>query len=724
MSSGSSHRRRGPLVSALGYASWLSCLLLIAGCQGKSRLAEPTELGSDRDRNLTVSFEGAQSVSPRELEKELGRVLDDFEDSGFRAAYLDDAAYRLEAFLRERGFLSARSDASWFPTESGGHIEFSVEEGPQAELESFVIQGATVFGEDELRGLFQFPRGTGDSDSKTFYASGAFAEGRRALEDRYAALGYPDLDLRGPTLFREPNGTSVRVVLDLVEGVAQRLAAVEFDVEGPVTAEQLEGSVDEWIGEPYTARLATRVRGRLLETYANLGFPNATVVAPRRLDPETGAVTLRVRVVPGPRVRLGTIHTPEDVRSRRSFVLERLGLTPGDLYDEAALRRGFARLYRTGLYRTVEVDLGQDPPADLSDPAAAYPSDIEDTVVRDLFVQLDEAPSSELFVEPGYGAFERSRLRAGFRQRNLFGTGRGLRLEGLIAERAAGIELGLSDPRLFGTDILGDASISYELRDRPSFTREESSFELSGTFARTRTFQFAVEYAIRNSQVFDVEVDPAFDETLAAALEGVDVASLTIAPSYDSRDRLFTPSSGVQARFSLEWANGGLGSEIDFLRPTFSLSAFWPLDAVSPGAVLGATFQGGAIVPLGGADEIPITERFFNGGAHTVRAFEQDELGPQDGQGQFLGGRALQIASIEWRQPLIGRLHGALFYDLGNVLVDHRDAFDLSGIRGGPGAGLRYLLPVGPIRLDVGVNPDTNAGESALVIHFSVGMAF
>ena len=695
-------------------------------CRGASRLVDSPESLPDEEQPLALIFVGSNSVEPRELERALDTVLDDFEASGYRPAYLDDAAYQLEAYLRELGFLGARAEASWTPEGTGGRIEFRVQEGPRAVLQSFEIRGASVFDVRDLRSLFEFQTGTWEQQPATFYAPGAFAEGRRQLEDRYAAAGYPDLTIQEPWLFREADGSAVRLSLELHEGTAQRLSAVEFDLnpedEDAVPIPELEASVRDLIGEPFTTRLATRVRGQLLEAYANRGFPEANVVAPRKLDAETGAVTLRARILPGPLVRIGEIHTPKDARSRRSFVLERLGIGPGDLYNEQALRSGFAKLYRTGLYRSVQVDLapmsGSEQAGSSSEAEPGVP------VLRDLVVQLDEAPSRELFVEPGYGAFELARLRAGYRERNLFGTGRGLRLEGLLAQRALGAELGLSDPALFGTNILGDASVSFEQRERPSFTRQESAFELSGTFARTRTFQLALEYMIGQTRVFDVSVDPAFDPTLAAALDGVDVASLTIAPSYDTRDRLFTPNRGVQARFGLEWASSALGSEIDFLRPTLSFSAFWPLDGLSEGTVLGATIQGGLIVPLAGTQEIPITERFFNGGAHTVRAFSQDDLGPRDGQGEPIGGRALQIASIELRQPLIGRLHGAVFYDLGSVRADHRDVLELSGLRGGPGVGLRYLLPVGPIRLDLGFNPDRRPGESEFVGHFSVGMAF
>jgi outer membrane translocation and assembly module TamA len=45
-------------------------------------------------------------------------------------------------------------------------------------------------------------------------------------------------------------------------------------------------------------------------------------------------------------------------------------------------------------------------------------------------------------------------------------------------------------------------------------------------------------------------------------------------------------------------------------------------------------------------------------------------------------------------------------------------------MRFGIGPGLRYASPVGPVRIDVGFNPDRRTGERRMVIHVSFGMAF
>jgi outer membrane translocation and assembly module TamA len=71
-----------------------------------------------------------------------------------------------------------------------------------------------------------------------------------------------------------------------------------------------------------------------------------------------------------------------------------------------------------------------------------------------------------------------------------------------------------------------------------------------------------------------------------------------------------------------------------------------------------------------------------------------------------------------------GNLTGAAFFDWGNVTEELKDYLRFTGFRPGLGIGLRYLLPIGPVRLDLGYNPTANDDEDDFVLHFSVGFPF
>jgi outer membrane protein assembly factor BamA len=119
---------------------------------------------------------------------------------------------------------------------------------------------------------------------------------------------------------------------------------------------------------------------------------------------------------------------------------------------------------------------------------------------------------------------------------------------------------------------------------------------------------------------------------------------------------------------------------------------------------------------------IPIDERFFNGGSTTVRSFGERDLGAHVG-GDPIGGEFFSVYNIEYTFPIFGELQGAVFVDAGNLLPSSSDA-GFGDMRYAVGVGLRYKLPIGPLRLDYGVNPSPRDYEDFGAFHFSFGFAF
>jgi len=113
-------------------------------------------------------------------------------------------------------------------------------------------------------------------------------------------------------------------------------------------------------------------------------------------------------------------------------------------------------------------------------------------------------------------------------------------------------------------------------------------------------------------------------------------------------------------------------------------------------------------------DELPTSQRLFAGGDQSVRGYGYDSLGDTDLNGRVIGGTEMVSASVEVDQMFTRRWGAALFVDAGDA-----SASGALAPRFGAGVGLRWLSPIGLLRLDVGFALDQDIGGWHL--HFGIG---
>jgi outer membrane protein insertion porin family len=671
---------------------------VLALAAGACRSAPP--LGGGKVK-VNVEFAGEFELQRDELEAAIAPDLENLERRNTPRSAVDDASYALVELLRERGYPQARVEYEVLEsTERELHARFTLDQGPRTRVVRLDFVGATRYSRGELAAAIGVRDPKPNSASPLWFVERDYERAVGALEAYYVDHGFAQVRVEPPLIEISADGERAEVTLAVVEGP-------RFFVLKPPTIAggiaELEAQLD-WtalVKRPFTPRSLQQARGAIGELYESSGYPDARVEPAEVELRESGEARLSLNVTPGPLVTIGGVRVEGAERTRAGFARAFVRFERGQKYSVTVLRESFRRLFATGLFTRVQMRLEPD-----------------GAEVRDLVVELEEAPSREIYVEPGLGSYEGPRMLVGWRDINLFGSGRVLRIEGLAAELAQRALVSVTEPRLFGTDFQGSLSLFREVRDEPSYDKDERGLGVSVLRNLSRQARAELEYRYRRSELTAVDIlDPlAQDE-----LDDFDISSVALSLGWDSRDSVFTPTRGVQARISAEIADESLGSELGFLRTRLIHATFVPL---SDAATLGLSYRAGVITPLGSTDTIPVQERFFNGGENTVRSFREDQLGPKDSTGEPLGGEVFHTVSVELRHDLRGALGGALFYDGGNVESSARDALHFDGFRHAVGVGLRYALPIGPLRFDIAANPDRRDGESDWVTHFSVGMSF
>jgi outer membrane translocation and assembly module TamA len=187
----------------------------------------------------------------------------------------------------------------------------------------------------------------------------------------------------------------------------------------------------------------------------------------------------------------------------------------------------------------------------------------------------------------------------------------------------------------------------------------------------------------------------------------------------DRRTDPFDPEGGWFASSNLELSRPSLGSDISFLKGFLQGFHFLP---VRRGMVVASALRVGLARTFEGEELIP-SERFFAGGAASVRGYREEDLGPRSSLGGSDGGRALLVLNEELRFPIYRWLRGVGFVDLGNVYPTVAD-ISFADLQVGVGAGVRLDTPVGLFRVDLGVPANPRPFDPAWRVYFGLGHAF
>jgi outer membrane protein insertion porin family len=179
------------------------------------------------------------------------------------------------------------------------------------------------------------------------------------------------------------------------------------------------------------------------------------------------------------------------------------------------------------------------------------------------------------------------------------------------------------------------------------------------------------------------------------------------------------PTKGDRESIALENGGGILGGDVDFWKITGNASWYHPF--VWDTTVM---FHGraGAMDSYSGK-KLLITEKYMVGGLKSIRGFEYGYAGPRDVNGDPIGAKNELVFNAELIFPLykeIG-LKGVVFFDAGKGF----DSWgDIGEIRTAAGAGVRWLSPMGPIRLEWGYNLNKKDNEKQSVMEFTIGQFF
>ncbi len=662
----------------------------------KARQAVVKEQEKRAKQTSIIEFRGQQAFAEKELRSALKEELTTIEDFGLSPARADDLAFFLEVFYRKHGYAKVNVH---YVIESGSRLRLDITEGPRFMLRTVTFDGNAREPADKL---FEYMVGpTRERYSKLEkrlpFVAADMEEGTRLVDRFYIADGFLDAVVDPPRYSFQEQSSDVDVVVPVHEGGQYFFGSVSFSGQTVYGAEALRGQIIDLLQRPYTEVRVADIPRRLQAYFKARGYYDVKVEATGAPEEAVnGRVPVEITISPGPVYHFDGVTVNGLTRLHPSFVTKRFTRLSGKTYSPDVLDERFRTLMKTGQFNLLQIK----------------PVPVDGNLLR-LDISAEEAKSKEFGFWVGYDTYEGALAGVQVGDRDLFGYGRPVTASIEVSQRSYKGEILYQDPFFLDTDFVFTARAAALTFDYDGYTK----FELGGRFELSRKItkydEAALTLSVRHVKITDSQIKPEF----LLGPSGYLVNTIGLTNTLDVRESPYVNPRGFLIGNTVEVASSALGSDIEFIRGTMRVGYYLPFGPkpLTPGVVVdestGTPFQrwfrqssiafgarAGIIHSLttsGSAEAtaIPIDERFFNGGATTVRSFGERDLGPHDNHGHPVGGEFFTVFNAEYTFPIFGELQGAIFTDAGNLLPTSED-IGLSDMRYAIGAGIsaRFIL--------------------------------
>lgn len=643
-----------------------------------------------------------------------------------------EMARRMVARYRSNGFYRATVKAT-IKDGDPRHVRFTVVEGRHYAIRRVRFIGNRGLPSSELRAQMNTqPQRLAPLPRSGAFVRSVFDEDLRRLWYFYREQGFPEAQIVDAPVKVDDDTGAIDVSVVIEEGPRSIVALVEPpDLEG-LPPQRLTWALR--VDEPLRPADLETDRETVLAALRRDGYVAARVapeVERHRVGPDDYA-TVRWRIERGPRRTIGGILVQGNVETHNEIIRRELPFKAGEPLNPEALQAGQDAVYQLGTYRSVAVR-----PLSESDAAPT------------VGVEVQPRPPGSFQWGAGYNTRDGFTLNGetsydnlGRRARRVFLRARVSLLPNDVSSSQFLTAIGYREPQFLRSNWVWNVELVGERSTRNIDQYSILRGSLGNGFSRRlhRRLQVGVEMQAEYADVFDLQPKSFQDED-----EG-ESWTTAISPSilYDGRDDPFTPTRGVFDTARIRYAPPGISS-VQFGKLNLQHSQAFPIASWLSFIATGRIGYGRA---FSGAEVLPIRERFFIGGATTVRGYSENSLGPTgcrnpddltdcpESNRAVLGGDTAIIGNFEARVPIWGAISAAAFLDVGGTFITQCDAaceasrgvYDnavtWSNFRKGAGPGIRYMTPVGPLSLDYGFKLDRRPDESVGEVHFSISGTF
>ncbi|MCL2335417.1 MAG: outer membrane protein assembly factor BamA [Endomicrobia bacterium] len=634
------------------------------------------------------------------------------EKAFYDMAKFEETKRKILALYKDNGYADAQIEVHPTVNQETNKmtITFLITENNKITVGGVKIEGVIAFTEKKI--LKQMK-----TKPKKVFKEEVFLNDLKAIDAFYKNNGFMDFKVVSSTTSFNGERTQMFITVNISEGLKYTLGSVSYAGNEAVSDKDMAKIIKVKKGDEFKQDKITETVQGVYEAYSDKGYLHAAVDPVLDKDEkEQGVVNINLAIKENSVVYVGNIYIDGLVSTKEKVIRREILLKEGQVLAANKVRRSIERIYNLGFIDSAEPQI--------------LPTGSPD--IMDLVFNVTEGKPGMITAGAGYSSVDYFVGSLQFQHMNLFGLGQKLNLLWEFGARRTNYEIDWTEPWIFNKNASLTLSAYNIDRVRDyldvSSAYNENRVGVSAKVGPRISDRVSLLFGYTYEYVKIYNIDSSVKQNILAATDlSKDRTSSALAQIvYDSRDYVFDPSRGNRQLLNLQVAGGPLGGNVNYVksmaRSTWFFPTFWKF-------VLSFNFNLGIIGSYGGQDTVPLYEKFYVGGADTVRGYKyMTEIGPAN------GGTVMAVMNVEYKFPIVtdkGKtvLQGAFFYDIGGTW-DKPENINLSlgtgerNLRSGVGFGIRFATPVFPLRLDWGYGLNHKTGETLQQFYFTIGNVF
>jgi outer membrane protein insertion porin family len=641
-----------------------------------------------------LKLKTGETLSESTMEQDRQKMLEEYDKAGFSGT---NVSYQV---VTDEKTGSAK-------------VTYSIKEGGKSTIRSVNFEGNSAISTKELRKVMKTrPKNLLSFITKTGKVQNdQLDQDILSLRELYQNRGYIDADVSLPVITTTPDGKT-DILIRIREGQQYSVGKVAVTGARVFPVDEINEKITMRGGETFSAKTLRDDAKAIQDMYGARGYIDMQVKAVT-LPAGRGIVNVDYNIEEGGQSYVEMVSIQGNTRTKDKVIRRELAVAPGDVYNTVRIDASKQRLQNLNYFSKIDT----------------YPTDTLVPGRKDLNVLVEEKRTGSFNFGAGFSSIDNLIGFAEITQGNFditnwpafTGGGQKFRARAQYGTERKDFIISLIEPWFLDYQLAVGGEAFYREASFVSnvYSQRNYGFEVNARKPINNFTAARLAYRLENIDIYDV--DSSASDLIKAETGSQLKSSVTAGITYDTRDSVFLTRRGQRIDLSGYLAGGFLGGEVQDGGFDLEASQYFPLpwDTI---LLLNGEIAG--VGTWGGGDRVPIFDRLFLGGSNNLRGFSYREVGPKDVNGEPIGGGALARATVEFTFPVIEKVRGAVFYDVGFV---NTGAFNYipRGVNSDFGFGVRIDLPIGPVRLDYGIPIQSDRfNDSSGKFNFNIGYQF